>query len=111
LLGVSDAALALQQMAPDIRRRRTHDALTRLWVRESAERPLVVIVEDLHWLAPGSERFLAAFAPPVPGAGVLLLTNGRPEDRETWSAVRVRLAPLRPPAARTLVVELLGEHP
>src|SRR4029453_17298651 len=45
------------------------------------------------------------------GAAVLLLTNARPEYRETWSAVRVRLAPLRPPDARTLVVELLGEHP
>jgi class 3 adenylate cyclase/tetratricopeptide (TPR) repeat protein len=111
LLGVSDAVLALQQMAPDIRRQRAHDALTRLWVRESAERPLVVIVEDLHWLDPESERFLADFAAAVPGAAVLLLTNARPEYRETWSAVRLRLAPLRPPDARTLIVELLGERP
>src|SRR5262249_7627166 len=109
LLGVSDAVLALQQMAPDIRRQRTHDALARLWIRESAERPLVLIIEDLHWLDPESERFLADFAAAVPAAAVLLLTNARPEYRESWSAVRVRLAPLRPPDARTLVVELLGE--
>jgi len=110
LLGVSDAVLALQQMAPDVRRRRTHDALTRLWVRESAERPLVVIVEDLHWADPESERFLADFAAVVPGASVLLLTNARPEYQESWSALRLRLAPLRPPDARALVEELLGER-
>src|SRR4029453_3136377 len=51
------------------------------------------------------------FAAAVSGAAVLLLTNARPEYRETWSAVRVRLAPLPPADARTLVVELLGERP
>src|SRR5262245_55685177 len=49
LLGIADAVASLHQMAPEIRRRRTHDALARLWLRESAERSLVVIVEDLHW--------------------------------------------------------------
>ena len=111
LVGVTDAARSLQQMAPEIRRRRTHEAVARLWVRESVERPLVVVVEDLHWLDAESERFLVDFAAVVPAAAVLLVTNYRPEYRETWSAVRLRLEPLRPDDARTLVVALLGERP
>ncbi len=109
LLGVADAALALQQMAPDVRRRRLHDALTRLWVRESAEHPLVLVVEDMHWLDAESERFLVEFAAAVPGAAVLLLTNARPEYAEPWGALRLRLEPLRPQEAKLLVAALVGE--
>ncbi len=110
LLGVADAALSLQQMAPDIRRRRTHDALARLWLRESAERPLVIIVEDLHWLDAESARFLADFATAASTAPVLLLTNYRPEYQDAWSMVRLRLEPLRAQDAEALVAALLGEH-
>jgi class 3 adenylate cyclase/tetratricopeptide (TPR) repeat protein len=109
LLGVTDAALSLQQMAPEIRRHRTHEALTRLWLRESAERPLVVIIEDLHWLDAESEPFLVDFAAAARSAPVLLLINYRPEYRETWSTTRLRLEPLRPHDAKALVVALLGE--
>jgi class 3 adenylate cyclase len=110
LLGVTDAALTLQQMAPEIRRRRTHDALVRLWLRESVERPLVVIVEDLHWLDAESERFLVDFAVAVTGASVLLLTNCRPEYEASWTTTRLRLEPLPAEDAKALVAALLGER-
>src|SRR5262249_23082128 len=34
LLGITDAGPSFQQMAPEIRRRRTHEAPARLWLRE-----------------------------------------------------------------------------
>jgi class 3 adenylate cyclase len=91
LLGITDAVRSLQQMAPEIRRRRTHDALARVWLRESGERPLVVVVEDLHWLDAESEAFLVEFAASAPTGRVLLLANARPEYREAWRATRLRL--------------------
>src|SRR5262245_58003599 len=109
LLGVTDAVQSLQQMAPEIRRRRTHEALARLWLRESVERPLVVIVEDLHWLDPESESFLVEFAVAATTACVLLLTNYRPEYQETWSTTRLRLEPLPALDAQALAGALLGE--
>src|SRR5262249_45202693 len=111
LLGVADAAQSLQQMAPEIRRRRTHDALVRLWLRESAERPLVVILEDLHWLDSESALFLSALAVAATNAPVPLLVNYRPEYREEWTANRLQLEALQPPDARALVVALLGQNP
>jgi class 3 adenylate cyclase len=110
LLGITDAVRSLQQMAPEIRRRRTHDALARLWLRESGERPLVVVVEDLHWLDAESEAFLVEFAAAATTGRVLLLANARPEYREAWRATRLRLEPLPPTDAHVLVGALLGER-
>jgi class 3 adenylate cyclase len=109
LLGVADAAASLQQMAPEIRRRRTHQALLRLWLRESAEGPLVMIVEDLHWLDKESESFLVELAAAAANARILLLVNYRPEYEEGWTGVRLRLDSLPPPDAEALVTALLGE--
>jgi class 3 adenylate cyclase/predicted ATPase len=108
LLGVADAAASLQQMAPEIRRQRTHQALLRLWLRESAERPLVMIVEDLHWLDGESESFLVELAGAVANAPILLLVNYRPDYQEGWATARLRLDSLPPPDAEALVEALVG---
>jgi class 3 adenylate cyclase len=50
LLGVEEPTSSLQQMDPQIRRRRTFEALKRLLLRESLNQPLLLIFEDLHWL-------------------------------------------------------------
>src|SRR5262249_61199025 len=44
---------------PQAIRARTFDALRRLLVAEAGQRPLVVLVEDLHWIDHTSEDFLA----------------------------------------------------
>ncbi|MBI3795845.1 MAG: AAA family ATPase [Deltaproteobacteria bacterium] len=49
LLGIEEQPSPLQQMDPRIRRRRTFEALKRLFLRESLNQPLVLIFEDLHW--------------------------------------------------------------
>src|SRR5262249_28384538 len=50
LLGGTDPTAALPQMDPQIRRRRTFEALKRLLVRESLKQPLILLFEDLHWI-------------------------------------------------------------
>src|SRR5262249_52211393 len=49
LLGIDDPTASLQQMDPQIRRRRTFEAVKRLVLRESLNQPLILIFEDLHW--------------------------------------------------------------
>jgi len=48
LLGLIDPMSSLQQMDPQIRRRRTFEAIKRLLARESLNQPLLLIFEDLH---------------------------------------------------------------
>ena len=49
---------ALRGMAPDVRRKQTFEALRALFLAISRQRPLVLAVEDLHWIDQPSEAFL-----------------------------------------------------
>src|SRR5437867_3488532 len=75
LLGVEDPASSLQQMDPQIRRRRTFEALKRVLLRESLNQPLLLICEDLHWIDSETQGVLDVLSESVASARVLLLTN------------------------------------
>ncbi len=84
LLGVEEQPSPLQQMDPQIRRRRTFDTLKKLFLRESLNQPLVLIFEDLHWIDGETQGFLDVLSESVASAKILLLTNYRPEYRHEW---------------------------
>ena len=48
LLGIAEPTSPLQQMDPQIRKRRTFDAIKRLLMRKNLNQPLILIFEDLH---------------------------------------------------------------
>src|SRR5262249_384269 len=58
LLGIEEQPAPLQQMDPQIRRRRTFEALKQVLVRESLKQPLILIFEDLHWIDTETQGFL-----------------------------------------------------
>jgi predicted ATPase len=70
LLEVVDSDDHLARMDPEIRRRRTLDAIKRLLLRESLNQPLIVIFEDLHWLDDGSRALLNLLADSIGSAGL-----------------------------------------
>ncbi len=86
LLGVAESTVALQQMDPQIRKRRTLEAIKRLLVRESLNQPLILIFEDLHWLDNETQAFLSLLSDSVASARLLLLVNYRPEYRHGWGS-------------------------
>ena len=58
----------LQQMDPQIRRRRTFEALKKLFLRESLKQPLMLIFEDLHWIDSETQGFLDMLSESVASA-------------------------------------------
>ncbi len=84
LLGIDDPQSNLQQMDPQLRRRRTFDAIKKLLLRESLNQPLILIFEDLHWIDSETQGFLDLLSESVASARILLLTNYRPEYRHEW---------------------------
>ncbi len=112
LLGIEEQPSPLQQMDPQIRRRRTFDALKKLFLRESLNQPLVLIFEDLHWIDGETQGFLDVLSESVASAKLLLLTNYRPEYRHEWGQktyyTQLRLAPLGKAEAEELLTFLLG---
>ena len=108
---VEDAAWAA--LDPPGRRRATLDALTRLLLRESRERPLLLVVEDLHWLDSESQALLDALVDGLPTARILLLVNFRPEYTHGWGNkghyTQLRIDALEQASAEDLLAALLGE--
>ena len=84
MLGIVEGADPLAQMDPQIKRRRTLDAIKRIILRESLNQPLVVIFEDLHWIDEQTQALLDLLADSIANARVLLLVNYRPEYRHEW---------------------------
>ncbi len=115
LLGIEEQPSPLQQMDAQIRRRRTFDALKKLFLRESLNQPLILIFEDLHWIDGETQGFLDVLSESVASARLLLLTNYRPEYRHEWGSktyyTQLRLAPLGTAEAEELLTFLLGNDP
>jgi predicted ATPase len=113
LLGIDDPHSNLVQMDPQIRRRRTCEALKKLFLRESLNQPLILIFEDLHWIDGETQGFLDVLSESVASAKVLLLVNYRPEYRQEWGQktyyTQLRLAPFGKAEAEEFLTFLLGE--
>ncbi|MBI4641494.1 MAG: hypothetical protein HY731_12415 [Candidatus Tectomicrobia bacterium] len=113
LLAVSGPTSSLSQMTPQIERRPTLEALKWLLVRESLNQPLILIVENLHWLDNESEAFLNMLGESIATANILLLVNYRPGYQHTWGSktfyIQVRLDPLGQAEAHELLTALLGD--
>jgi class 3 adenylate cyclase/predicted ATPase len=112
LFGIDDQQSNLAQMDSQIRRRRTFDALKKLFLRESLNQPLILIFEDLHWIDNETQGFLDTLSEGVASAKVLLLVNYRPEYRHEWGQktyyTQLRLSPLGRTEAEEFLDELLG---
>src|SRR5437867_1002411 len=112
LLGIEEQPSPLQQMDPQIRRRRTFEALKKLFLRESLNQPLILIFEDLHWIDGETQGFLDVLSESVASAKLLLLTNYRPEYRHEWGQktyyTQLHLASLGREEAQELLTFLLG---
>src|SRR4029453_8340787 len=66
-------------------RQPTLDGGKRLLLRESRVQPLLLVVEDLHWIDGESQSVLDSMVESLPAAPVLLLVNYRPEYGHAWS--------------------------
>jgi tetratricopeptide (TPR) repeat protein len=99
---------------PAQRRERIAEALKLLLLRESAAQPLLVVVEDLHWLDPESQECLDALVEGLGAARLMLLVDYRPEYRHAWAHrpgyTQVRVDPLPADSAGELIDALLGTH-
>jgi class 3 adenylate cyclase/tetratricopeptide (TPR) repeat protein len=115
-LGVPDPERPVPaQMAPEARQRALFAAMRRLMHAAAGDAPGLVVVEDLHWLDPGSEAFLANLVDSLPGARTLLLANFRPEYEADWMRrsyyEQLPLVPLDREAIARLLHELVGPEP
>jgi class 3 adenylate cyclase/tetratricopeptide (TPR) repeat protein len=77
LLSVDPGDPALTAMEGTARRRHLFTALRALSLRGAQRRPLVLVIEDLHWIDTSSEEFLTFLLDAVAGVPLLLLMTYR----------------------------------
>jgi DNA-binding NtrC family response regulator/tetratricopeptide (TPR) repeat protein len=114
LLDVPVGDPSWQALEPPQRRQRTLEACTRLLLRASQIQPLLLVVENLHWIDTETQVFLDRLVDSLLPARIVLLVNYRPEYQQRWGSktyyTQLRLDPLPPESAEELLHELLGEH-
>ena len=72
---------ATPKLRPEQEKRRLFEALTHLLTRLSAERPLVLVAEDIHWADDTSIEYLAFLARRIPQLPILLLLTYRSDEQ------------------------------
>jgi class 3 adenylate cyclase/tetratricopeptide (TPR) repeat protein len=114
LLDVPTDDLQWSTLDPSQRRRRTLESVKRLLLRESQIHPLLVVLEDLHWIDSETQAVLDELVECLPTARILLLVNYRQEYRHPWGSRtyygQIMLNPLPDEGTERLLAALLGSN-
>jgi adenylate cyclase len=114
-LSVADSSRPPPRLDPEARRRQLLAVMKRLIRAQSAERPGVNLFEDLHWIDPASESFLATHVDAVQGTNSLTIVNFRPEYHARWMSKsyysQIALTALNQEAITEMLADLLGGDP
>ncbi|UCE53443.1 MAG: AAA family ATPase [Desulfobacterales bacterium] len=84
LLSVKDSGFDQINMSPEGRKDRMIEAMIRITLKGSEIRPLIMVIEDLHWMDKSSEDVLKYMLESISGARILLIFTYRPEYAHTW---------------------------
>jgi class 3 adenylate cyclase len=84
LLSINTGGEKAPDMSAEQRRVRTFEALRNLVLKRAQRCPVILVVEDLHWVDRTSEEFLIWLADSLSMAPVLMLLTYRPEYRQRF---------------------------
>ena len=84
LLGIAEAGAAPALANPEAVKAKTFEIFRQVSIKLSVERPLVLVLEDLHWVDKISEEFVGFLAENTGEARILILATHRPEYRPPW---------------------------
>lgn len=111
LLGGAHDAEALATRSPEAVKQHTFTAVRQFLLALSQQQPLILTLEDVHWIDKTSEDFLALFVESCTRAAVLLLVTYRPGYRPPWLdksyATQLALQPLPTHESQRLVESLV----
>jgi class 3 adenylate cyclase len=81
-LGTDYAPLSV---SPEQQKQQTLDALLTILLRIAAQQPLLLVVEDLHWVDPSTLELLSLLVDQGPTARILALFTCRPDFSPPWT--------------------------
>ena len=112
LLLVKNGGLEDLCLSPEDRKERIIEALNRIVLKGSEIHPLIIAIEDLHWIDKSSEDRFKSLLDCISGARVFLIFTYRPEYIHTWSGKsyhsQITLNQLSNRESLALIAHLLG---
>ena len=100
--------------APEERRRRLIATLVAWVIGGARVQPILLVIEDLHWIDPSTLEFLRVLTEQGAAASLLILATARPEFRVPWPHRShhnvITLSPLERNDVLRMVGELAARH-
>ena len=113
LLSVKAPGIEKLSMSLEEKKDRTAWAVNRITLKGSEVRPLIIAIEDLHWIDRGSEDYFKDLLDHISGMKIFLIFTYRPEFDPTWSGrsyhSQVTLNRLSNRDSASMVTSILGE--
>ena len=98
LLGIAEGTEGLPALTPSAIKARTFEALRQMGLQGARQRPVIFVIEDLHWIDATSEECLLDLMESLLGAPAMLVSTYRPGHRPPWVersyATQMALQPL-----------------
>jgi class 3 adenylate cyclase/tetratricopeptide (TPR) repeat protein len=112
LLGAPDENVG--RLSAQVRQARTVAALIDFIAKAARQRPLVIAIEDLHWIDSTSEAFFTTLSKRIATLPVLMIGTHRPAYRAPWfgapDVTQVVLSPLGEEDSMRLLQGVVGER-
>jgi class 3 adenylate cyclase len=106
-LGVPESTTHLAALRSETIKARTIDMLCQMSLKRSKQQPVIIVVEDLHWIDQSSEDFFMALVESLASSAVLLLATYRPGYQPPWMGksyiTQITLPRLTPADSLTVV--------
>lgn len=74
-------------LSPEERKRRTLQALTAQLVALARRQPVLMLVEDAHWMDPTTQELISQCIVSLQDAAILMLVTYRPEFQPDWASL------------------------
>jgi class 3 adenylate cyclase/predicted ATPase len=101
-------------MSPQRRKQRLFQSLVQILELAAARSPVLLVVEDLHWIDPSSDELLGMIVDRLKNLPVLAILTARPEFQPHWRdaphVVRMPLGPLGRSDAIAMIELLCGDR-
>jgi predicted ATPase/class 3 adenylate cyclase len=106
-LGVQEGTTPLAALRSATIKARTIDLLCQMSLKHSTQQPVIIVMEDLHWIDQSSEDFFMALVESLARSAVLLLATYRPGYQPPWMGTsyvtQIALPRLSPTDSLTVV--------
>src|SRR5262249_54201247 len=76
-------------LSPQRRRRQTIESILEMLLHLAAQRPVLMIIEDLHWVDPSTIELLGLVMDQARTARLLLILTARPDFLMPWSTAHL----------------------